>query len=794
MSIFGALFSGVSGLNAQSQKMAAISDNIANSGTIGYKRTEVPFSTLVTSQAVRNTYSPGGVRANPVMQIDQQGLLQSTNSTTDLAINGRGFFVVNTSAEPITGGISNRTLFTRAGSFQPDANGNLRNTAGYYLQGWRLDSSGAFENGEPARTSFAGLETINITGLNFTGSPTTQINFAGNLPAGETGGTIDGNPIVTGVEYFDPLGNPQIMNLSWTPKTTEGQWVLDLIPSGSTTPLASYQIDFYTSGANAGTPRSIVEVPSVVGTRNLATVTDNPNTFTGDRITVTVSGTTINGAGQTITGTVAGSPFSYTTVASDSDPNQFATNLAAYLGGLGIPGVASVTANSSGQLTVVGTDDLAGASLIENGSATINGNQTVTEAIAVNDTAPGAADTVQVTLSGTTVTGAGQTITGTVAGQPFTYTTVAGDTAVNTLATNLATYLNGLGLTNVASVTNPSAGVVLVTATNDAAGETLVSSGPTSFNTTVTQSVDSVTGDSANTFAGDVATFDMSDGAASFSAGDIITVRVGGHTFQRTLAAGDLISDNALAAFIAAQINIEAASIPGFTAGSAVASGALITITGDNDVDGASLAGGNNAVGAITVSRDTTAASQFVDADGNSITPTLAGDDIISRLTIALPGGATQNIDLNLGQIATLEGLTQFSGDYTPTEINRDGAQFGSLDRVEVDENGVMNAVFNNGQVRAIYRLPLIEFVNPNGLLPVDGNAFQNTVDSGSFYLWDAGVGPVGDIASSSLEQSTVDIAEEFSNMIVTQRAYSSNARVIQTADEMLQEITNLKR
>ena len=80
------------------------------------------------------------------------------------------------------------------------------------------------------------------------------------------------------------------------------------------------------------------------------------------------------------------------------------------------------------------------------------------------------------------------------------------------------------------------------------------------------------------------------------------------------------------------------------------------------------------------------------------------------------------------------------------------------------------------------------------GLLPVDGNAFQATAQAGAYYMWDAGIGPAGDIVSASLEASTVDITEEFSNMIIAQRAYSSNARIIQTADEMLQEITNLKR
>ena len=192
--------------------------------------------------------------------------------------------------------------------------------------------------------------------------------------------------------------------------------------------------------------------------------------------------------------------------------------------------------------------------------------------------------------------------------------------------------------------------------------------------------------------------------------------------------------------------------------------------------------------------RDTTANSVFVDQDGLTVTPSQVNDPIITRINLATLGGATQQIDINLGNLGTIDGITSFGGDYTPSLIERDGAQFGSLDRVEVAEDGMVSAIFNNGQVRPIYRVPVVDFVNPNGLLPVTGNAFQVTVDAGAFYMWDPGVGPAGTIAGSSLENSTVDIAEEFSNMIIAQRSYSSNARIIQTADEMLQEITNLKR
>ena len=794
MSIYGAMLAGVSGLAAQSTNMSAISDNIANANTVGYKRTEVPFSTLVTTQVSTNSYSAGGVRANPTMRIDRQGLLLSTGFTTDLAIQGSGFFVVNTAATATTGSIANETLFTRAGSFRPDADGNLRNTAGLYLQGWRLDSAGNFENGEPARTSFAGLETINITGLNFTGAPTQNITFSGNLPANETGQAIPGNPIVTGVEYFDPVGNPQTINMQWTPSTTYGSWTLDLVPSGSSVPVSSYQIDFATSGASSGTPTSITEVPSVVATRDLLTVTDNPSTYTGDVVTIDVTTTSVQTPGQAIHGQINGVDFTYTTVAGDDNPNNLAQNLATYLNGLSIANIASVSANTSGRITITGTNDNAGASIDAN-TFTLDDNVTVAGAVVSNTgTDP---DTFDWDIAGTVGGGlaAGDVISGRIGDTGFSYTlpgAVATDAA---LATNLAAYLNGLGLANVASV-GAAGTTITVTANADPAGDALVNR--IDLNTTVTETVDTASGNQPNTLAGDAVQFDMAGSAATFQAGDVITLTLNGYTFNRTVPAGGFANDTALSTWLHGEIVNEATApgIPGISAGNVTVSGTTIDIVGDTDAagSGADLAGGAGAVQALTVRRDTTANSIFVDQDGLTITPSQTNDPIITRINLATLGGATQQIDINLGALGTIEGITQFAGDYTPTLIERDGAQFGSLDRVEVGEDGMVSAIFNNGQVRPIYRVPVIDFVNPNGLLPVTGNAFQVTVDAGAYYMWDAGVGPAGTIAGSSLENSTVDIAEEFSNMIIAQRSYSSNARIIQTADEMLQEITNLKR
>src|SRR5579875_2292204 len=98
MSIFGALYAAVSGLDASSNALGIISDNISNSNTVGYKETSTNFSTLVTNSGTASLYSPGGVTSSPFYNISQQGVLQAESTPTDIAISGGGFFVVNPNA------------------------------------------------------------------------------------------------------------------------------------------------------------------------------------------------------------------------------------------------------------------------------------------------------------------------------------------------------------------------------------------------------------------------------------------------------------------------------------------------------------------------------------------------------------------------------------------------------------------------------------------------------------------------------------------------------------------------
>jgi flagellar hook protein FlgE len=151
-------------------------------------------------------------------------------------------------------------------------------------------------------------------------------------------------------------------------------------------------------------------------------------------------------------------------------------------------------------------------------------------------------------------------------------------------------------------------------------------------------------------------------------------------------------------------------------------------------------------------------------------------------------------IAIEIGSPGTSSHLTQLSGSFSPTGVSRNGSQTGSLTGVEIDENGMMIALYDSGYSRVIYQIPLAAVANPNGLEWKDNQSFGITPDSGPFYLWDAGDGPTGTTTGYAREESTTDIAGELTQLIQTQRAYSSNAKIIQTVDEMLQETTNIKR
>jgi flagellar hook protein FlgE len=170
MGLYDAMNASVTGMNAQSNYLANIGQNISNASTAGYKQADTQFSTLVDQAAVGQT-SAGGVATATRLDVARQGTLQSSTSATDLAVSGNGFFVVSDS-----GG---QQYLTRAGSFVPDASGNLVNAGGFYLNGYSL------AKGAPTivSNSLSGMQVVNIDATGLSATATTSGILTANLPA-----------------------------------------------------------------------------------------------------------------------------------------------------------------------------------------------------------------------------------------------------------------------------------------------------------------------------------------------------------------------------------------------------------------------------------------------------------------------------------------------------------------------------------------------------------------------------------------------------------------------------------
>jgi flagellar hook protein FlgE len=433
MSLTGAMMIGVTGLNANSKALSIASSNIANVNTVGYKAGQNNFSTLLADSMGSGDISSQGVISIGTQNVTQQGLLQTTQSPTDLGINGNGFFVVNQLSDG-----SGRTLYTRAGNFTPDSNGDLKNAAGFYLMGWPVDINGNIP------TDRNDMSPVNVAGLSGKAQATTEMTVQANLQAS------------TAVKAY-----------------TTGQ-----MASGAVTPDFTRTINVYDSQGGA---------------------------------------------------------------------------------------------------------------------------------------------------------------------QPL--------------------------------------------------GISFVKTG-------------------ANTWAYEV-------------------------SYQ----------------------------------------GAGTNITGTNPI----------ATGKMTFNSD----GKLANADG-SATPATGMINVTVPWNPATSGLQPQALSLNMGTVGSSDGLTQFDSPSALVNSSVNGALFGNLTGVNIDPNGFVTAQFSNGLVQKIYKLPMATFSNPNGLAAVSGNAYAVTNESGNAIVGEANTGGAGSISSSSLESSTVDLAGEFTNLITTQRAYSASARIITTADQMLQRLDQI--
>ncbi len=240
MSLFGSMNTALSGLKAQARALGNISDNVANSQTIGFKRIDTTFENLVTSSG--RAHETGGVTAHAEATNTVQGGVEQVDNPLALALDGRGFFSVLRPNGRGPDGVlqfDRRELYSRAGDFEPNRDGYLANSAGDVLQGWNIDANGAIDATRlgPIRAEQTAFQPV----------PTSNISVTANLPAG----AAPGFNATSEAQVYDQLGTLRSVNLGWSRADAASPWTLSVrMPDG--TLIGSTEVEFAPNGTLAG--------------------------------------------------------------------------------------------------------------------------------------------------------------------------------------------------------------------------------------------------------------------------------------------------------------------------------------------------------------------------------------------------------------------------------------------------------------------------------------------------------------------------------------------------------------
>ncbi|CAA7611898.1 Flagellar hook protein FlgE [Candidatus Terasakiella magnetica] len=839
MSLYGALFSGVSGLAAQSSAMGAISDNITNVNTVGYKGAQVNFQTLVTKQTSATEYSPGGVQSKPRGAIDSQGLLQSTTSTTDLALSGQGMFVVNTDPNSAVSG-TGRFAYTRAGSFKVDKQGYLQNVSGFYVQGWPLAPTNNNNSAKPTETTIDGntymkaykdstgqyhycnqniinpqeVKSLNLKTIGGTADQTTQIKMGANLPSGDTiynpAQTSSSGYHQTSALIYDSLGDTHTFNINWM-KTNANQWDVQ------------NKSNFY----------SVSRTMTSTSQNNTATL----------KISGSAAGNTTGGVSTILNNTPAANSmgfFAGTGVITFDTPTPAAVTATALPIGtvLNISGASGTATNNNGDWLVTNTlqstpaisvQASTGATITTNGSSSTFATTTFGGAAGLIDFGAGATHTynagdfIQVSNNASTIANTGYyKVTATTA----TTITVS---PVDYITTGTAPFQDQRGI-------QPPSGAAQMDVL-DASGNVYGSQARLDFTASSHADIQAMNGKSFSlTVGGNTMNvyFDTTGGITpganheivinlnntNYSSGSDVATLVAQalrNPKNWDMAAGNntaltatlVTAGNTLPLFranggtveVVQQVGGQAVAINCGTTGVNTAMGTSITqsqarnwstaIPSVDTVDGkftlSAIAAGTSP--AIKFNGDGT--PQSINVGKMSI---VWANGAQSQTTVPNGTGADQRMSWFVGNTSQADGMTQLGGNYSLAYMSQNGAKFGNFTGVSVGSDGVVTALFDNGVRRPVFQIPVATFTNANGMEGLTGNTWIETNVSGTYTLRAAGEAGSASVNSGSLESSTVDIGTEFTTMIVTQRAYSAAAKVITTADQMLDELVQIKR
>ncbi|RVN94479.1 flagellar hook protein FlgE [Sinorhizobium meliloti] len=243
MSLYGTMRTGVSGMNAQSNRLSTVAENIANANTTGYKRASTEFSSMILPSG-NGSYNSGGVQTEVRYSISQQGATTFTTSASDLAIDGGGFFIVESA--------NGQEYLTRAGSFVPDSEGNLVNASGFTLMGYEYEAG---VDPTVVVNGFDGLTRVNLASDGLIAAGSTKGSMGANLPSGAPVGDVS----TTSLVVYDSQGNTRILDFNYE-KTGANAWTLEIVDrvSGDALTVPPVTLAFNAAGELTTSPATVV--------------------------------------------------------------------------------------------------------------------------------------------------------------------------------------------------------------------------------------------------------------------------------------------------------------------------------------------------------------------------------------------------------------------------------------------------------------------------------------------------------------------------------------------------------
>jgi len=767
MTIYSAFSVPTLGMMAQSHALANIGNNIANVTTGGFKRTDTNFSTVL-SRTLDKQSDLGGVTPKDLMQITQLGNMVGSDRDLDLAINGQGFFILNADVNG-----TGQAYYGRDGSFEmgtlndisvPGIGGTTLTTKdgylvdknGYFLQGWTADpTTGLFSN-----TTLSSLR-IDPYAFALVGQTTTNAALELNLPSGD-------NP-----------GLPQVTELTLSGTVETGD-TFSVTVEGTTVTYTVAATDTTLNDIRTGL---IAAVNGSTAISANAAATASP---TDGKILIT-------GATQGTTLTVTAAT---TNVAAGTNDNQV----------LGTTAQAAVANDMQYyNIEIFDSNGVARSVRLDFAKTATN---TWTLETTVGKTPVAQVDTV--TLAGTIE--AGDIYSVVVDNTTFSQTVVAGDT-LTTIRDALVASIN---LSSSTNVTAAASGTDALTLTADTAGTSFSATSSTTNRTAVAQ-IDNVT--LTGTYAiGDQVSVDVN------AIGPVLYTVVANDLTLDGAGGGGPVAGNSATAYNNITNKITAAIVgdaPTAAVVTAAASGGgtgIITMTAvgtgtaftqaSSVTSTAGLLGVTTPTPNVTANTDdsatrvnttasvsgtelttTSVGTMTFDANGQLVTPTTKLFNL--ALTFPPSGSAsagTATVDLDISKFA------QFSGNFQAYSYSKNGYAASASQSIKFDASGHVIATFDDSSFRAVYKIPLAQFANANALQEYNGNVYRETETSGAARVVDVDKTGYASFLPSTHELSNVDMAGEFTRMMMTQTAYNSSSTVFKTVDEMVATARDLKR